>query len=140
MRYSSILAAVLLALFLCLACKAHNDADRGNSGPIKILSEQKPRSMDPKRLERLRDGLKRIQLGEKMDSVLAKVGQPDETETVCPKRPHPAEEDRQDLVYDVALVGSSRGNIGDKTVSLSFNHAGKLMSINSNVEGIQSRF
>jgi hypothetical protein len=138
-----ILLGIIIALgaiCLCTGCKGRSGkADQMNSGIAPPMGGPKPQSMSPSRLERLRDRIGTVQLGEDMESVVAIVGHPDETETVGPKRVHDAEEDLQVLVYNVSLVGSERGNTGDRTVELWFDHSRRLVSISSNVEGIESR-
>jgi len=97
------------------------------------------RLMSPERLEKLREGVKTVHPGDRRESVVVAVGEPDATEIVGPKRPHSTPEDSYDLVYEISLVGSSRGNTNDKIVTISFDHSGRLVSIRSNVEGIETR-
>lgn len=126
-----------VALCLCAGCQRNNETVR-RSFDVQLSEGQSPRVMTSSRLERLREGLRNIRGGEDKDSIVALIGQPDEIEIIGPKRRHSPAEEREALVYDVALVGASRGNVRDRIVTLY--SAGKLTAINSNVDGIESRF
>ena len=97
------------------------------------------RVMSYDRLERLRSGITRIQLGDSIELAKQSIGEPDTEYSAGPKRPHPIEDDLNEVDYYVSLVSQAPGNIHDKVVALSFNHRGRLVSIRSNVDGVASR-
>jgi hypothetical protein len=129
-----ILAAASV-LQVCTGCPGRSD----KKNMAQNTSNERARSMSAERVDRLQKGLGTIRIGDSVETVVAAVGEPDEKETVGPKRPHNPGQDLREFVYDVSLKGSDRGNIDDRVVTLSFDSAGKLVSISSNVDGIDSR-
>ena len=97
------------------------------------------RTMDAARLQKLREGIRRVNFGDGEEPVIAVLGPPDEVDVTAPKRSQSSQDEVRILVYDVKLVGATRGNVRDQTVMLWFDHAGGLTAINSNVDGIESR-
>ena len=91
------------------------------------------------RLERLRRGIPRIQLGDSIEFAKQTIGEPDREYSVGAKHPHPIEDGLNECDYYVSLVSQTPGNIDDRIVALSFNHRGRLVSIRSNVDGVASR-
>ncbi len=137
-RFIASIVYILVAasvLQVCTGCQGRSD----KKSMAQNTSNGHARSMNAERVDRLRKGIRTIRLGDSVETVVAAVGEPDEKEAVGPKQAHNPDQDLRDFVYDVRLKGSDRGNIDDKVVTLSFDSAGKLVSISSNVDGIDSR-
>jgi len=129
-----------LALATVACAKPESQTSRPPlAAAAQTATSQGPLRMDPVRLKRLREGIGSVSLGASLASVVSTIGEPDEMEAAGPKEPHPPEEDRRILVYNVVLIGAHRGNTQDQFLMMWFNHEDKLESISSTVEGIESR-
>jgi hypothetical protein len=145
--YEVVLRVLTVALLLCCqACSdSHDQQGKGDKKPeMNQIQKGIPplhfaQTMVPVRLQRLREGIHAINLGDGEDSVIAKIGPPDEVELSGPKKAYKPDESIRVLVYNVKLVSSTRGNNRDQSVELWFDAKGKLVLIDSSVDGIASR-
>lgn len=89
------------------------------------------------KLRRLRAQVNSLKLGDARATVAPSVGAPDHEELIGPKR---GPRTCRSLVYYVALVEETPGNVNDKQVTLVFDRKeDRLVAIMSNLDGVPSR-
>lgn len=138
MRTRSAGSAVIVLIALYTGCGKANTRSADSTPHAVPVSGGTPHfQLGDEPLNILRSEVANLAIGESRTEITARLGQPNREEFDGPKAKLDWKCRR--LTYDVIVVGTLPGNMGDEAVSLAFDRRDRLVQIISTVNGITSR-